>query len=234
MDTFAPNADERVADVQFTDDELHVKLMDGRTISVPLAWYPRLLKATKEQRKKWRISAGGYGIHRPDVDEDISVEGLLRGAAAPRARVLKHLPDLRISTIDVFDQRIEELKGLLYRLLTAESFHFDESLRSNLPEEPGVYVIYSVANGQEEVLRAGRAAGVGGLRQRIYQNHLMGKQSGNLRAQLVRSGRCSDMEGAKAWIRQSCSVRFLVVHDDETLRWTEHFMLAVLRPTYSD
>ena len=77
------SADERVADVQFSDDELRVTLMDGRTISVPLAWYPRLLHATKKQRKNWRVGAGGYGIHWPDVDEDLSTEGLLRGAPAP-------------------------------------------------------------------------------------------------------------------------------------------------------
>jgi len=66
---------ERVANVHFAEDELHVTLMDGRTISVPLAWYPRLLNATKEQRKNWRLIGGGIGIHWPDVDEDISIEG---------------------------------------------------------------------------------------------------------------------------------------------------------------
>jgi hypothetical protein len=70
-------ADERVANVFFTDDELSVKLMDGRTITVPLAWYPRLLHATEAQRNNWKISGGGYGIHWPDIDEDLSTEGLL-------------------------------------------------------------------------------------------------------------------------------------------------------------
>jgi hypothetical protein len=60
--------------------------MDGRTITVPLAWYPRLLAATLEQRNHWHISGGGYGIHWPDIDEDISTEGMLRGAPAPRPR----------------------------------------------------------------------------------------------------------------------------------------------------
>ena len=57
---------------------------DGRTISVPLAWYPRLLHASKEQLSNWKIAGGGYGIHWPDLDEDLSTEGLLRGAPAPR------------------------------------------------------------------------------------------------------------------------------------------------------
>jgi hypothetical protein len=78
-------ADERVAEVELTDDNLIVSLMDGRTISVPLAWYPRLPNATSKQRRNWQIAGGGYGIHWPDVDEDLNTEGLLRGAPAPRA-----------------------------------------------------------------------------------------------------------------------------------------------------
>jgi hypothetical protein len=65
-----------------TDDTLEADLIDGRTIIVPLAWYPRLLDATPEQRQIWSISGGGYGIHWPDLDEDLSTEGLLRGAPA--------------------------------------------------------------------------------------------------------------------------------------------------------
>ena len=75
---------ERVAAVELSEDILVVSLMDGRTISVPLAWYPRLLKATPKQRQKWQIAGGGYGIHWPDIDEDLNTEGLLRGAPAPR------------------------------------------------------------------------------------------------------------------------------------------------------
>ncbi|MBX3245383.1 MAG: DUF2442 domain-containing protein [Acidobacteria bacterium] len=78
-------ADERVAEVEMTEDELRVRLMDGRTISVPLAWYPRLLHATEAERSKWTISGGGYGIHWEDIDEDLSTEGLLRGAPAPKS-----------------------------------------------------------------------------------------------------------------------------------------------------
>jgi hypothetical protein len=75
---------ERVKDVRSTEDTLSVDLIDGRTIVVPLAWYPRLLDATPEQRANWQVSGGGYGIHWPDIDEDLSTEGLLRGAPAPR------------------------------------------------------------------------------------------------------------------------------------------------------
>ena len=85
MGVLALRADERVAEVECTDDALVVSLMDGRVISVPLAWYPRLLNATPDQRAKWQIAGGGYGIHWPDIDEDLSTEGLLRGAPAPPA-----------------------------------------------------------------------------------------------------------------------------------------------------
>ena len=75
---------ERVKNVHITDDSLSVDLMDGRTISVPLTWYPRLLHASDKQRQNWKIAGGGFGIHWPDIDEDLSTEGLLRGAPAPR------------------------------------------------------------------------------------------------------------------------------------------------------
>ena len=83
MGILAIAADERVVDVSFNEDALSVRLKDGRTISVPLACYHRLFRATTEQRRNWKIAGGGYGIHWPDIDEDISTEGLLRGAPAP-------------------------------------------------------------------------------------------------------------------------------------------------------
>ncbi len=66
----------------FTEDTLSVDLVDGRTITVPLVWYPRLLEATPDQRRNWKVSGAGYGIHWPDVDEDLSTGGLLRGVPA--------------------------------------------------------------------------------------------------------------------------------------------------------
>ena len=63
---------ERVKDVQFTEDTIAVDLLDGRTIVVPLAWYPKLLDASPEQRRNWQVSGAGYGIHWPDIDEDLS------------------------------------------------------------------------------------------------------------------------------------------------------------------
>ncbi len=85
MGTLALRADERVEQVAFSDDFLEVALRDGRRISVPLEWYPRLARATAAQRTNWELCAAGYGIHGPDLDEDLSTEGLLRGAPAPVA-----------------------------------------------------------------------------------------------------------------------------------------------------
>lgn len=77
---------EQVGDVRFEDDRMSVDLADGRTITVPLSWYPRLEKASPAQRANWRIAGGGFGIHWPDLDEDLSTAGLLRGARAPGGR----------------------------------------------------------------------------------------------------------------------------------------------------
>ncbi|MBT9149432.1 MAG: hypothetical protein DDT27_01210 [Dehalococcoidia bacterium] len=65
--------------VTVTEDTLTVDLSDGRTISVPLVWFPRLIRSTPEERNNWRLIGRGHGIHWEDIDEDISVEGLLAG-----------------------------------------------------------------------------------------------------------------------------------------------------------
>jgi len=87
MGILALRADERVEAVSFTQDSLVVSLKDGRVISVPLTWYPRLLEATPTARQNWQVSGAGYGIHWPELDEDLSTEGLLRGAPAPQRPV---------------------------------------------------------------------------------------------------------------------------------------------------
>ena len=76
-------SDVRVRDVEVSREELSVRLMDGRRIVVPLSWYPRLAAATDAQLQRWHVAGGGYGIHWPDVDEDVSTDGLLRGERAP-------------------------------------------------------------------------------------------------------------------------------------------------------
>jgi len=85
MTSSSPSVDPRAVDVASDDDNLTVDLADGRRVTVPLAWFPRLLHATADQRGNWRLTGDGQGIHWPDVDEDLSVSGLLRGAAALEA-----------------------------------------------------------------------------------------------------------------------------------------------------
>ena len=84
----APNVNPRIQSVSVSDDLISAQLLDGRTISVPLAWSWRLSEATLEQRSRFEIIGSGSGIHWPDIDEDISVEGMLHGIPAPRRRSL--------------------------------------------------------------------------------------------------------------------------------------------------
>src|SRR3712207_1155769 len=79
-------ADERIKAVRVTDAELVVALADGRTLSVPLVWYPRLLNASTEQRNDWELIGDGEGLHWPQIDEDLSAAGLLRGIPAPASK----------------------------------------------------------------------------------------------------------------------------------------------------
>src|SRR5262245_54827597 len=85
MSTSVPDSDPRAIGVETDDDNLVVDLADGRRLTVPLAWFPRLLHASSEQRGHWRLVGEGQGIHWPDVDEDLSIRGLLLGTAGPGA-----------------------------------------------------------------------------------------------------------------------------------------------------
>jgi Protein of unknown function (DUF2442) len=77
MNILAEKVEPLAIDVSFTEDALHVVLADGREISAPLQWFPRLLRATSEERTQWELIGDGIGIHWPLVDEDIEVESLL-------------------------------------------------------------------------------------------------------------------------------------------------------------
>lgn len=74
-------------DVKVTEDTLSVNLSDGRTIAVPLEWFPRLLHATAKERNNWRLIGKGQGIHWEDIDEDISVEGLIAGRPSGESQI---------------------------------------------------------------------------------------------------------------------------------------------------
>ncbi len=97
-------------------DTLTAELSDGRTISVPLDWYPRLTHATPEERDNWRLIADGEGIHWPDLDEDLSVEGLLAGrpsgeGAESFRRWLEAKREGRPLTLDALRQHAREQQG---------------------------------------------------------------------------------------------------------------------------
>jgi hypothetical protein len=81
----------RIKDISVTKDAITAHLVDGRTISVPLAWSWRLSEATPKERANWEIIGDGQGVHWPDIDEDISAEGMLYGIPAPRSRVSSKL-----------------------------------------------------------------------------------------------------------------------------------------------
>jgi hypothetical protein len=82
----AINVEPLIKDVSVTDETITAHLVDGRTISVPLAWSWRLSEATPAQRANWHLIGDGHGIHWPDVDEDLSAEGMLHGVPARRPR----------------------------------------------------------------------------------------------------------------------------------------------------
>jgi hypothetical protein len=80
MSTSAIRLDPHAVDVMFANDALHLVLADGREISVPLEWFPRLRDASEAQRKNWRLIGKGVGVHWPEVGEDIAVSTLMRNA----------------------------------------------------------------------------------------------------------------------------------------------------------
>lgn len=79
MSTLAVEIHPLAQNVEFTDDDLIVSLVDGRKVIVPLVWFPRLSRASKSQLENYELLGDGEGIHWPEVDEDLSVAGLLRG-----------------------------------------------------------------------------------------------------------------------------------------------------------
>ncbi len=86
MNTATSIVEPRIRDIRITKEEITAYLVDGRTISVPLAWSWRLSEATPEQRSNFEIIGDGQGIHWPDIDEDINVEGMLHGIPARRPK----------------------------------------------------------------------------------------------------------------------------------------------------
>lgn len=89
MITSEPKAGERITAVRVSEDSLTIDLLDGRSLTVPLAWYPRLLHASDAARNNFRIIGGGFVINWPELDEHLSSQGLLAGAPAPNAHAVR-------------------------------------------------------------------------------------------------------------------------------------------------
>jgi hypothetical protein len=123
----------------------------------------------------------------------------------------------------------------LTKLLDAPKLGFDKYLRSCLPDEHGIYRISLKGSDWKDSLRAGRTkTAQGGIRQRVYGNHYMGDQKGNLRQQLVESGYCINIGEAKVFLQESCEVQYLIIPDYEERKLAEYFVLAILRPFCSN
>ena len=88
----APEVSERIKDVEVSESKITFRLTDGRVVSVPLSWSWRLQEATPEERQNYEITPSGYGVHWPDVDEDLSARGALRGTPAPRPEPFRDPP----------------------------------------------------------------------------------------------------------------------------------------------
>lgn len=127
-------------------------------------------------------------------------------------------------------KRQSELNTILERLLNSEEYAFDSMLHGILPDSPGIYAIKIKRADDGTYFRAGRTDI--SLKQRIYRNHYMGNQNGNLRQQLVRDGIVDDITATKRWIQDNCFVQFLVIEDDLIRQMAEYFMLSILRPKY--
>ena len=89
MSISEPKVGERITRVDISDDSLTVDLLDGRTVTVPLAWYPRLVNASAAQRANFRITHAGFVINWPELDEHLSSQGLLAGAPAPGVQTVQ-------------------------------------------------------------------------------------------------------------------------------------------------
>jgi len=128
------------------------------------------------------------------------------------------------------EQRIQEGRRVVDNLLKAKQLACQDLTPAKLPKTQGIYMFSDKRTG--EIIRAGRTDDQT-IQARVYHDHLMGSQNGNLRAQLVKGGICKDMEQAKQWIRGHFVVQFLEKDDlGVDQRWAEHFMLAVLRPRF--
>jgi hypothetical protein len=133
-------------------------------------------------------------------------------------------------------ERYEENLVIVERLLAAMKHRFDETLRSSIPISPGLYAISKVNALPGDYLHAGRTGhGKRGLRGRVWDQHFGGGGRGaesDLVQKVQDFGFAQGRERAKAWIQLNCMVQWVVVEDEDTRKWAEHFLLSVLQPLW--
>jgi hypothetical protein len=127
------------SEVGFTGDKLRVWLADGREVSVPVSWFPRLAKASASQRKQWRLIGGGIGIHWPALDEDISVPNLL--APASSVRMARHKPVSKAAARSVAGQPRSGVGNIVEMFVS--SYHASQSDLIHLSTSVGTLGVHS-------------------------------------------------------------------------------------------
>jgi pyruvate/2-oxoglutarate dehydrogenase complex dihydrolipoamide acyltransferase (E2) component len=136
---------ERITEVRITDDELVVDLTDGRTLSIPLVWYPNLLNASAAERSDWELIGDGVGVHWPQIDEDLSAAGMLRGVQAPATR--HHwLPAKEIGAHAVNMPRSYGATIVEAKIKRQQDLTELESLAEQLPDEEAKAHIHNLLN----------------------------------------------------------------------------------------
>jgi uncharacterized membrane protein len=151
--------DERINEVRTTDDELIVTFIDGRTLSVPLVWYPRLLHASAEQRRDWRLIADGEGVHWPQIDEDLSAAGILRGVQAQETgrQVLQQPRDVAGATLSVL--KFNDPYGADRVLVALEGLHEQQVIKL----EDAAVVSWPLGNKKPTIRHLHSTVGAGAL-----------------------------------------------------------------------
>lgn len=120
-------------------------------------------------------------------------------------------------------------------LIASEPYSFDERLENALPTEPGIYrILERGANWSSSLLVGRTKTTTDELRYRVYRNQYMGNHKGNIKAQLVKSGRFRDQDEAKKYLEEKCRVQFIVIEDENERKWAEHFILSILQPQFVD
>ncbi len=130
----------------------------------------------------------------------------------------------------LYDELIKSRTETLKKLAQSEKLKIDENLKGKLTDENGVYR-FSLIDGNV-TLKVGRTDT--SLKQRIITNHYNGDQPGNIRMQLVKNSYVKDFDASKKYLEEKCNLQYLVIENDDKRKWSEHFIISMLQPKFSD